>query len=373
MMNTLQKWNVLINETLNPRVTTDLIITDELFQKVLYESREEQKRLRDLIVQDVLEKMKMKDKKQYVRLFQLLLVNLIDKLSDNRPVFKSKKIDLLCQEIEGHLLNLLHFIREYFPEYFNNDQKVPKVFLSKWLPGFRERVIVFKESNRFSCMDDRGLKVVIIKNLLEFGETVPTYNEMKYQEELLVHLTNGSSANDSMKKILFFFNYNHGECIDLLCRKLSDRIKKLSGKTEKISCLLLEQKNIRQLPSRPDLSLLKDMPSLHEQLNLWIEAEMLFIQKDTSIPSEVSNKVFVHVPFRGTEIYLLHKAFIDSGGASGETYKSLFEKTASHLTNNNQMGFSIESLQKNSDKINYEVKDNVKRFLQKMIRNIDSY
>jgi hypothetical protein len=37
------------------------------------------------------------------------------------------------------------------------------------------------------------------------------------------------------------------------------------------------------------------------------------------------------------------------------------------------MGFSIESLQKNSDIINYEVKDNVKRFLQKMMRNIDSY
>ncbi len=79
------------------------------------------------------------------------------------------------------------------------------------------------------------------------------------------------------------------------------------------------------------------------------------------------------MPFRATEIYLLHKAFIDSGGAAGETYKSLFEKTGGHLTNNNQKGFSTLSLQKNSDKVNYEVKDNVKRFLQKMIRNIDSY
>ena len=81
----------------------------------------------------------------------------------------------------------------------------------------------------------------------------------------------------------------------------------------------------------------------------------------------------VNVPFKGAEIYLLHKSFIDSGGASGETYKSLFEKTGSHLTNKNQKGFSTESLQKCSDKINYESKENVKRFLQKMIRNIDSY
>ncbi|HEU5365443.1 MAG TPA: hypothetical protein VFU62_07920 [Hanamia sp.] len=82
---------------------------------------------------------------------------------------------------------------------------------------------------------------------------------------------------------------------------------------------------------------------------------------------------FLHVPFRGPEIYLLHKAFIDSGGAPAETYKSLMERTAKILCNKNQKGFSLESLQKNSDKMNYEVKENVKRFLQKMIRNIDSY
>ncbi len=81
----------------------------------------------------------------------------------------------------------------------------------------------------------------------------------------------------------------------------------------------------------------------------------------------------VHVPFRGTEIYLLHKSFIDSGGAPAETYKSLFEKTGANLANKNQKGFSTESLQKCSDKVDYEARENVKRFLQKMIRNIDSY
>ena len=81
----------------------------------------------------------------------------------------------------------------------------------------------------------------------------------------------------------------------------------------------------------------------------------------------------VHVPFKGSEIYLLHKAFIDSGGAPAESYKSLFEKTAAHLSNKNQKGFSTESLQKCSDKVDYEAKENVKRFLMKMIRNVDSY
>lgn len=104
-----------------------------------------------------------------------------------------------------------------------------------------------------------------------------------------------------------------------------------------------------------------------------IEAEMK-LQKVMEEQAGYRNaRTHLHVPFRGTEIYLLHKAFIDAGGAPAETYKSLLEKTAAVLCNKNQKGFSVESLQKNSDKVDYEAKENVKRFLLRMVRNIDSY
>jgi len=81
----------------------------------------------------------------------------------------------------------------------------------------------------------------------------------------------------------------------------------------------------------------------------------------------------VLMPFRGAEIYLLHKAFIDAGGAPNEDYKALLKRTAPHINSKTQKGFSAESLTKYSDKVDPATKDNVKRFLQKMIRNIDSY
>jgi len=107
-----------------------------------------------------------------------------------------------------------------------------------------------------------------------------------------------------------------------------------------------------------------------------IHAELKQFLQNTAQLKEPKQAVFdqlVHIPFKGTELYLLHKAFIDAGGAPSETYKSLLEKTAPQIGNKNQKGFSVESLQKNSDKVDYESKENVKRFLQKMIRNIDSY
>jgi hypothetical protein len=107
---------------------------------------------------------------------------------------------------------------------------------------------------------------------------------------------------------------------------------------------------------------------------LHAELKLLYVESKTyNKEGKQVNDILVQMPFKGTELYLLHKAFIDSGGAPAETYKSLLEKTAAQLGNKNQKGFSVESLQKNSDKVDYEAKENVKRFLQKMIRNIDSY
>ena len=82
---------------------------------------------------------------------------------------------------------------------------------------------------------------------------------------------------------------------------------------------------------------------------------------------------YVLTPFRGADLYLLHKAFIDAGGAPNEDYKTLLKKTVPYISSKTQKGFSAESLTKYSDKVDPETKENVKRFLMKMIRNIDSY
>ncbi len=97
---------------------------------------------------------------------------------------------------------------------------------------------------------------------------------------------------------------------------------------------------------------------------------------NTGVHSKINGGLhgeLVHVSFKGAEIYLLHKAFIDAGGAPHENYKTLLEKTVPNISNKSQKGFSAQSFCKYSDKVDIEAKENVKRFLQKMIRNIDSY
>lgn len=380
----LQNWNKLVSETLHSSNVKQLSITPESIENIVKESLDEFEKVKSHLIEDVIERIKVKDKKQYIKATQAMLVDLLDKLYSYKQLKEQcQKVLNLYDEIGIHLENTLSFIRLIFSNYFDYNEKVPWSYFDISISEFRKKIQLINKCNLFSSDHYCTLIELLIKNFNKFcsrNRSNVTYNELIYQKDLMNQLLKAEtlSSETLIKEVLFYVNYNDDEYLGYLYKKLNEIIKPLANKREKIATLRYEQKVFNQLHTKPDCQLTKEMHSLKEQLNHWIEEEVKFLERDDTIHNGVEmhvkkEDIYVHVPFRGTEIYLLHKAFIDSGGTSGETYKSLFEKTGSHLTNNNQRGFSTESLQKNSDKINFEVKDNVKRFLQKMIRNIDSY
>jgi hypothetical protein len=307
---------------------------------------------------------------------------LMDKLFSYAQTKQDSRFLDLYNTISSHLGNILNFIKDFFGNYFDNNEKLPLSYLIISLKELSGQVDLLQKTVQPYKPYIHALADILVNNFtifLQEKKSGATYNEMFYQRDLIHQLLTNKTlgSEDSINEVLFYFNYNDHDYIAYLKEKLDDLTESLETTTEKIAALRFEQKKFNQLPVRLIGNLNPDTSSLIEQINHWIEEEIKFldaanIQNETEQPAE-KDKVYVNVPFKASEIYLLHKAFIDSGGAPGETYKSFFEKTAAHLTNKNQKGFSIESLQKNSDKVDYESKENVKRFLQKMIRNIDSY
>lgn len=82
---------------------------------------------------------------------------------------------------------------------------------------------------------------------------------------------------------------------------------------------------------------------------------------------------FAQTPFRGSEIYVLLKALIDSQAIVNHSYKSFFELVVPGIANSQHKRFQPGSLLKYSDKVDSETRENAKRLLQRMIRNIDTY
>lgn len=343
-------------------------------QEWIKKSVEYKESVENRVIEYMLSKAKNKEKKQYIKLLEIMSVNLLDKVySSCQPnTANNSMIELLLD----HLKNFLFFLEENFCDYFDYRHTMPIVifkFRSGELSGLTESICkaCTATSTRISYIVE-----FIAQSFKKFcnKSIAPTFSQMNFHLELAKELLQPGiiTSEEKLKSTLFYFNYNHKSLCELLGKQLMQTVRKQKVKSSQMVMLLLEQKKIGQNTIKSHYCLQAHLPSLKDQLNEWISAEMNFLKLEGLTP-EVGKNSYVHVPFRGTEIYLLHKAFVDSGGAVGETYKSLFEKTASHLINNNQRGFSIESLQKNSDKINYEAKDNIRRFLQKMIRNIESY
>jgi hypothetical protein len=228
---------------------------------------------------------------------------------------------------------------------------------------------------------DNQLSEIIVSHFRDFcheKKNGATYNQLKYEKELMSELVSEGTIESEGKiiELLFYFNFNDENFVSYLFDKLKQKIDLLSKK-EKIDYLRFEQKNFNQMPTKLIHVLSTNNPGLKQQVNQWLDEEIKFLERishpEFTEPNAFGPESFVHVSFRGPEIYLLHKAFIDAGGAPAENYKSLLTKTSSRLANKNQKGFSPESLKKASDKVDPEAKEIVKRFLHKMIRNIDSY
>lgn len=379
----LNKWNALISGQLNPSNGIIFSLTKESINELVSQSEAEQEAVRCLLIEGILDKPKISDKHQYVQVNQAILIRLLDKIYSYKQDPKvTEKALCLYKTVSQHLENALDFIEDFFSNYFDRNEKVPAAYFLVSVEELGKQLEQLLKCLKSSKAIGSKLSGILIRNFDKFCKqkiTSVTYNDLMYQKDLMNELlTEGAiQSEEHLKEVLFYFNFNDNDYISYLYGKMKDLSEALSNKKEKIAALRFEQKNINQLSEKLNCHLSSTIPSLKDQVNHWIDEEIKFLEVDLfhdrhEMIVENHNE-YVHVAFKGPEIYLLHKAFIDAGGCPTESYKSLLEKTSCRLSNKNQKGFSAESLKKASDKLDLESKENVKRFLQRMLRNIDSY
>jgi len=97
------------------------------------------------------------------------------------------------------------------------------------------------------------------------------------------------------------------------------------------------------------------------------------VSQNESDDSPTTGRSYAQTPLKGVEIYVFLKALIDAQGVVNHTYKSFFELVVPGIANMQQKSFAPNSLLKYSDKVDPESRENVKRLLSRMIRNIDTY
>ncbi len=236
----LQKWNALINAVINPFTASNLSFSHEMIKSFISESESEKERVRNLLIEGVIDRQKIMDKQQFVQVVQAMLIRLLDKLHTYQQVKRldNRLLDLYTT-ISEHLEEVLNFIEDFFSSYFDRNEKVPTPYLLISLIELCRQLQQLQERLEINNVIDNELTNILINNFKAFcsiKSSGPTYNKFIYQKDLISELLtdNVLKSESFIREVLFYFNFNDDNYVAYLFGKLKALTESFVNNKEKI-------------------------------------------------------------------------------------------------------------------------------------------
>jgi hypothetical protein len=297
----LHQWNLSFADVFADADSNFVMPDNSVFVELLNKWSDTAENLQRLILDEMIGRHYAKDKEEFIRMVQLMLTKLLDKVSlvcsCSSVSINDRQPGLLTQE----LLKALHFIQEYFGTYFDKNERVPDVLVS----FYGKEINTLSEDLRLKLSSSDLMEQLLTETLYNhfissFGNhNLPvTYRLHFYETELLRELTKViTPATDNIRKLLYYYNFNSPAFVVYEFDRLVNLLSAIPTKSEKILMLRSELKSINQLPVRVNYCFDDNMPPLNEQVSTWITEEIKyceaghFMQAANSSVTEPENKI----------------------------------------------------------------------------------
>jgi hypothetical protein len=238
--------------------------------------------------------------KRYFHFHQESLIDLIDTLhtgTQTASPFRECVIDRLS--------GLLRYLEEHFPEYFNQDMKMPIVAreqANKELSLFRESMTL-----KFGTHNvDVGL-VELLKNsfsdFMEGNESI-SFRRFYYLRVLKENILNMGNEDVpcietvDLIRVLLHFNYNAPAFCNYLVRYVTWAVSKASSISEKLDQLAYYLKFSNQEYSIAGIAFDHNNPPINIQIAEWISQEMQYLKRKQQLLPNISAEEVVPTEFR---------------------------------------------------------------------------
>lgn len=291
----LQKWSALINETLCPYHEALGRLSEAEIAAIIHDSAGEVENVRNSLVDYLINNPSISDNQQFVKVNQALLIRLLDKLYSCRTDNVPEKVLNLYKELGNHLQISLDFIEDFFGNYFDKNEKVPVPYLEITRGEISRRLQKLTFVFNSSCVEP-ALTKTIVQSFKQFtGSKIDkpiSYAYLTYHKLLLDELISQEPlSTQSVRKTLYQLNFNEFAFVDFESERLHALIEVLQSKAEKVSTLRFEQKIFAQYPEKLNTVYDDSMPSLKEQVNGWIEAEIKFLENGNATDKEQTAQI----------------------------------------------------------------------------------
>ncbi len=297
----LHQWSLSLAAGFSGTATNSAIPDNTIINQLLNKWGTTAENLQQLILDEMISRNYAKDKEEFIRMVQVMLTKLLDKISSGCSASSVTTTDKKHLLLTQQLLKSLHFIQEYFGTYFDKNERVPDVLISV----YKKEIDALSEALCHKLSSANLMEQLLTQTLHKHfinsfeNQNMPvTYRLHFYEKELLQELIKeGNPATDNVRNLLYYYNFNSPAFVLYEFERLVNSLSGITTKSEKIQMLRTELKSINQLPVRVNYYFDDNMPSLKEQVSTWITEEIKyceaghFMQVTTLSGSEPENKI----------------------------------------------------------------------------------
>ncbi|MEP7239021.1 MAG: hypothetical protein ABI685_14175, partial [Ferruginibacter sp.] len=155
---------------------------------------------------------------------------------------------------------LLQFIAENYPGYFNSEIKIPDAQKWRLIPEIKSNLKQIQSALKKTDLNEKVLEIIYepIEALLS-TKTDTTYRELAYLKalisELLQFITsiNSRNLNEQFNHLLLYLNYNKLRFFNYYIQELKETGNQLNNINDQIDFYSFQLKLINQLPVKPGL------------------------------------------------------------------------------------------------------------------------
>ncbi|HSZ31780.1 MAG TPA: hypothetical protein VK772_00640 [Puia sp.] len=366
--------------------------------KLLWALNLETERLRNDLIKKVFQISKTKEIERFIQNHQSALTGFLDRLYEENIRFPNQSVRLrrVYDEFYQSILSLLSFIEERFSKYFDIKEKVPDVYFvltAKELES--EGNIIF--GREIADPADQSVMEKIAIGYRSFlanpNRKTISYADILFWKILLKELKNirtepvenrvkvvGGNSFSSIVQVLIYVNYNDKEFVQHMVYCLSSQINTSEDLRDQTGRVLQFSKDLRQLPLKPESSLLPKHPPLIEQLSAWLQEELYYLERrmnmfaisgtDTTL-SEKKALVECRVPV--DQIGIFFRAASETKLLFTPSQKKLFEQIAPWLSTPRRGKLSADSMRSKSYSPERKDIEGVKDLLMMMYRQVGKY
>lgn len=370
--NELKALERLINVVLNPANLKSDKLNDAFISKCRLLANNEKERIKQQFASVIFNPSSESLIEIYFRHHQTTLVKLADTVFN---YLQQKRVGSIYRLTNKSLVinfykdvlrvpeELLHFIAENYPGYFNNEMKIPDAEKWQLVPEVKHNLKQIKAALRKTDLNEKILEITCepIEALLSSTEGT-TYRKLTYLKTLINELQNfikrknSNNINEQFNHLLLYLNYNRLRLFNYYIREMKETGDHFNTINDQIDFYSLQIKLINQLPVKPGLIYKPGLPTLKEQIGSWICEELYYLEKKQKLilPFTIQNEKNedsygkIHTDLSVSQLALGVKLLLDAKVITNKNSTEIMSIVARSFKTDRQEVISEDSLRNKS-------------------------